>query len=55
MKWIARLVAVLTFAVTESWGVGLIATDRWEWSQWLAWIPTQVTIAFIFIALVFCF
>jgi endonuclease/exonuclease/phosphatase (EEP) superfamily protein YafD len=52
MKWIARLVAVLTFAVTESWGVGLIATDRWEWSQWLAWIPTQVTIAFIFIALV---
>lgn len=51
MKWIATLIALLTFAVIDCWVVGIVATDRWSWSQWPAWIPTQVVLAILLLAL----
>ena len=42
LTWL--LCAALQAAVL-AWLAGRIVTDRWEWSQWLWWIPTPAALA----------
>jgi endonuclease/exonuclease/phosphatase family metal-dependent hydrolase len=48
VRWlrVATWVLVLLLAIgLAAWLVGRVVTDRWEWSQWLWWIPTPFALA----------
>lgn len=45
MKLLQNVVFTIGILVTAFWITGRICSDRWAWSQWLAWIPTLVVIA----------
>jgi len=51
MKWVTIVFACVLLFITASWFIGIVATDRWVWSQWLAWIPTQVVMLLLIISL----
>lgn len=56
MKLLARIVGIFSIAVFLMWCVGSILSDRWGWSQWLAWIPTLfIVVLFTFACALFCF
>jgi hypothetical protein len=42
MKWISRIATPAALLIFALWIIGMLLTDRWTWSQWLAWIPTQI-------------
>ncbi len=44
MKWASRIATAIALLVSALWIVGLLFTDRWTWSQWLAWIPSQIVL-----------
>ena len=52
MKWVTIVFASLLLFITASWFFGIVVTDRWMWSQWLAWIPTQVVMLLLVISLI---
>jgi hypothetical protein len=52
MKRFAVFVAVFSVVFYCLWLVGLILSDRWGWSQWLAWIPTLFILVLLAAALV---
>jgi len=55
MKWVTIIGVYIALFTTTLWIIGAVVTDRWAWSQWLAWIPTPVVIMLlliIFIAVV---
>jgi hypothetical protein len=52
MKWITIVFASLLLFITTSWFFGIVLTDRWVWSQWIAWIPTQVVMLLLVISLI---
>ena len=48
-----RSVTILTGAslsICCLWVLGIVFSDRWAWSQWLAWIPTIVVLVLMLIA-----
>lgn len=49
----ARLAGAAAWGVLALWLAGRLLSDRWEWSQWLLWIPTPVAIAGACAVLVF--
>lgn len=55
MNYLYRALCVIAFVLTLLWGVGIICTDRWFWSQWLAWIPTVVMLGVLFLVAVVSF
>lgn len=48
-----RLLSILCLAaaglVLAAWAVGLVASDRWLWTQYLAWVPEEWTLAVAFL------
>ena len=46
MTLLARIIGSLAVVTFLLWGIGVIFSDRWLWSQWLAWIPTPILILF---------
>jgi len=42
MKRVASIATVFALCCTGVWILGEILSDRWSWSQWIAWIPTLV-------------
>lgn len=46
------MLALLGLAVSSAWILGLVLSDRWLWSQYLAWIPTVVALPVAFVILV---
>ena len=40
MKRAASIATVFALCCTGVWILGEILSDRWTWSQWIAWIPT---------------
>lgn len=42
MKWASRIATASALLISALWIIGLLFTDRWTWSQWLAWIPSQI-------------
>ncbi len=49
MKLLFRIVGIFVSTIFLMWCVGNILSDRWGWSQWLAWIPT------LFVIVIFTF
>ena len=50
MNWIARITGIVVVASVLLWCLGTLLSDRWAWSQWLAWIPTLVIILIVLTA-----
>ena len=40
MKLFARITTIVVISIVELWVLGEFLSDRWGWSQWIAWIPT---------------
>ena len=55
LRWSAAALAGLAWIVITGWLVGRIVSDRFLWSQFLLWIPTPVTLAFIALGLMASF
>ena len=47
MNWIARITGFVAIASILLWCMGTLLSDRWAWSQWLAWIPTLFIILIV--------
>jgi len=47
MKLVSRIVGGGAMTLFMLWCVGSLFSDRWTWSQWLAWIPTFFVIIFL--------
>jgi hypothetical protein len=54
MKWFTRIAVFFAIVTFVLWFLGVLLSDRWVWSQWLAWIPTPVVLFFFVIAGAFC-
>ena len=54
MKKISRVIFFATLLIVSLWGLGLLLTDRWVWSQWLSWIPTLFLLVLLLISGSFC-
>ena len=55
MQLFARIVGFIALTSFLLWLAGVLLSDRWAWSQWLAWIPTSVIILIFAMAGVFYF
>ena len=55
LRWSAAALAGFAWIVITGWLVGRIVSDRFLWSQFLLWIPTPVTLAFIALGLMASF
>lgn len=55
MQLLTRIVGSIALASFLLWFAGALLSDRWAWSQWLAWIPTSVIILIFAMAGVFFF
>ena len=42
MQCFARIVGILVGVIVLLWIGGILLSDRWMWSQWVAWIPTPL-------------
>ncbi len=47
MKWVSIAISIFTLTITGLWLLGNLISDRWGWSQWLAWIPTPVVLVLL--------
>jgi hypothetical protein len=50
MKVVPRILGVLAMALLLLWCIGILFSDQWVWSQWLAWIPTPLVILLLVIS-----
>ena len=47
----ATIIPIAAALIGATWLVGRLVSDRYGWSQWLAWIPTSVPVAAAVVAL----
>lgn len=52
MKIFTTIVFAISMLMLACWGVGQIFSDRWEWSQWLLWIPTVAVLVLLLCTIV---
>ena len=52
MKIFTTTVFAISMLMLACWGVGQIFSDRWEWSQWLLWIPTVAVLVLLLCTIV---
>jgi len=50
MNVFSRIVGIFTIALLLLWCIGILVSDQWTWSQWLAWIPTPLVILLLVIS-----
>jgi hypothetical protein len=55
MKLFPRIACGIAITLFLFWCIGALLSDRWIWSQWLAWIPTIFVILSIALAGTVCF
>ena len=55
MKLFSRITCGFAVTLFLLWCIGALLSDRWTWSQWLAWIPTFFVILFFALAGTLCF
>lgn len=51
MKPFVRITSIFTLASVCAWVLGELLSDRWSWSQWIAWIPTLVLLLIVVFAI----
>ena len=49
MKWSLRILLACIVLLVTLWCVGIALSDRWGWSQWLAWIPSCCIVVLLLI------
>jgi hypothetical protein len=55
MKRVSIAISIVALTITGLWLLGNLISDRWGWSQWLAWIPTPVVLVLLITTLLFTF
>ncbi|MBT4531324.1 MAG: hypothetical protein HOC27_08970 [Phycisphaerae bacterium] len=53
MKLITKCLFASATSLFILWCAGLLCSDKWGWSQWLAWIPTLAVVILFMVAAVF--